>query len=173
MSEQIVDSVRIPHDRIGILVGPKGETKRRLERAFGVKIRVDSSTGDVTIRGEDGYAVWKATKAVKGIARGMNIDTVLELEEDDKDLEVINLGHLLPNDRAIVRYKARIIGTHGAVKKTIEQKTGTKIVVHGKTVTILGKPENIYNAKRAIEMILEGAQINTVYKYLADLPEPE
>ncbi len=41
--------VRIPQERIGVLIGPGGETKRLIEQETGVKILIDSETGEVTV----------------------------------------------------------------------------------------------------------------------------
>src|SRR6266571_2835862 len=40
---------RISAERIGVLIGPEGTTKERLQKATGTRISVDSTTGDVTI----------------------------------------------------------------------------------------------------------------------------
>ena len=39
----------ISAERIGVLIGPDGVTKNRLQRETGTRIAVDSSTGEVTI----------------------------------------------------------------------------------------------------------------------------
>jgi rRNA processing protein Krr1/Pno1 len=41
--------VRIPQERVGALIGKKGEEKRLLEERTGVVIDVDSESGEVTI----------------------------------------------------------------------------------------------------------------------------
>jgi len=40
---------RIPAERLGVLIGPDGETKRRLQELTGTRIAVDSASGEVTI----------------------------------------------------------------------------------------------------------------------------
>ena len=41
-----------------------------------------------------------------------------------------------------------------------------EISIYGKTVSLIGKIENIQMAREAIEMILEGSRQKTVYAYL-------
>ncbi|MBP5734302.1 MAG: RNA-processing protein, partial [Candidatus Methanomethylophilaceae archaeon] len=41
-------SIRIPQDRVGTLIGTKGETKKMLQNISGIKIDVDTE-GEVTI----------------------------------------------------------------------------------------------------------------------------
>ena len=45
-------SIRIPQDRVGALIGPKGETKRMIQRIAGIKIDIDAEEGEVLIHDE-------------------------------------------------------------------------------------------------------------------------
>ena len=160
------DIVRIPQNRIGILIGPKGATKKELEKTFGVSITVDEE-GCVVICGEDGLGLWIASKAVKGIARGFNLESVKELAKEDYDLIVINLENSIgKKSKNIERYKARIIGQGGKTKKYIESITSVNICLFGKTVSIIGRNQDIHNANEAIGIILDGAEIKTLYAFL-------
>ena len=40
-----MDYVKVPLSRIGALIGPKGETKKRIEKLSGCKIKIDSDEG--------------------------------------------------------------------------------------------------------------------------------
>ena len=42
--------IRIPSDRIGVLIGADGKTRRRIESAFGVKITIESESGSVEVK---------------------------------------------------------------------------------------------------------------------------
>ena len=44
---------RVPKDRIAVLIGKSGKTKKKMERALGGKLTIDSQTGDVSIYWED------------------------------------------------------------------------------------------------------------------------
>ena len=41
--------LKIPQDRIGVLIGPSGRAKRRIENFFKVTIEIDSDSGSVEI----------------------------------------------------------------------------------------------------------------------------
>ncbi len=41
--------LKIPMERIGVLIGHNGETKQDLEEKSGVKLNIDSKEGEVTI----------------------------------------------------------------------------------------------------------------------------
>ena len=43
--------VKIPKERIGVLIGKGGKVKQQIEERCGVKIEIDSETGDTMIIG--------------------------------------------------------------------------------------------------------------------------
>lgn len=45
-------SVRIPHDRVGAIIGNKGKTKKMLQKVSGIKLDV-STEGEVVIHDEE------------------------------------------------------------------------------------------------------------------------
>ena len=64
---------RIPSDRLGVLIGPEGATKKRLQESTGTRIAVDSATGDVTIdetAAADPVLALKARDVVQAMAPG-------------------------------------------------------------------------------------------------------
>ena len=64
--------VKIPKERVAVLIGIKGETKRQIEQATQVKMDIDSEEGDVVITGDDGLALFSAREVIKAIGRGFN-----------------------------------------------------------------------------------------------------
>ncbi|NPA86388.1 MAG: RNA-processing protein [Candidatus Diapherotrites archaeon] len=163
------EEVRIPRERVGVLIGKKGKTRKRLERIADVKINVDSKTGEVRIRGSketDPLTFMRMVKVVKAIGRGFDPDTALKLLQDDYYLEVINLKEHLGR-KAIQRQKARLIGTGGSARKRLEALTDTDIRIYGHTVSIIGDYESVSLAKRAIRRLaLEGSPHSVVFREL-------
>ncbi len=158
--------LRIPEERVAVLIGRGGKDKKEIERKLECKIEV-SSDGEVTIRGADPLNVMKAREIVLAIARGFSPENAMKLLDLRLMLEIINLQELLGrNPNRITRQKARIIGTHGSVKKQIEHMTNTLISVYGKTVAIIGPPSNVRVAREAIIMLAEGAKHTTVYSFI-------
>ena len=62
--------------------------------------------------------------------------------------------------------KSRLIGTDGKTRKTVELLSNTKIVIYGKTISIIGDYINVGVARKAIELLLIGKTHATVYKWL-------
>ncbi len=162
--------IRVPKDRIGAVIGKKGKTRKKIEKIGGVKVKVDSRTGEVTVESlpdtlpENFY---NALLVVKAIGRGFDGKTALTLFTDDTFLEIIDLKDVFRGNRnAIRRQKARLIGTEGSARKRLEELTGTKIRIYGDTVAIIGDYDGIKMAERAIFELLEGSPHTVVFRHL-------
>ncbi len=167
--EEYSYTIKIPKDRIAVLIGVKGKEKKELEEYSKAKISVDSTEGDVTISGTDPVKLYALREVVKAIARGFNPDTAMLLLKPDYMLEVISLREYgLDSKNRLKRVKARIIGTEGKARRTIEDMTGTFISVYGRTISLLGECTDVANAKKAVEMLVTGSMHSTVYKWLED-----
>jgi len=164
--------VRIPKERIGVVIGRKGETKRKIEEATKTKIEVDSKTGEVFItsteKTDDPLAVWKARDIVLAIGRGFSPERAFRLLNEGEVLEVVDLTEVVVGNEknALPRVRGRIIGRKGRTREIIEEMSGADISVYGKTVAIIGNPIQVQIAKTAIEKLAKGSPHGTVYKYL-------
>ena len=155
--------LRIPKARVGVLIGTSGKTKEQLEKEIDCKLEIDRE-GDAEISSDDPLALIKAKNIVTAIGRGFSPENALMLLDESYLLDVINLQDVLgKSEKALARYKSRIIGTEGKSKKKIEETTDTTIAVYGKTVSIIGQRTGMQNAKHAISMILQGATHNAVF----------
>ncbi|HUU77253.1 MAG TPA: KH domain-containing protein [candidate division Zixibacteria bacterium] len=165
--------ITIPRDRIGALIGPKGRVKKRLEESAEVDLEIDSESGDVIISAkpdiEDPFLAIKARDFVHAVGRGFNPTAAFSLLDEDIYLEIINMKVVVgDNPNKIQRFRGRIIGREGRTRKVIEETTGTKIVVYGNTVSIIGQFERLRVAREAIHLILDGSKHGTVYAFLEE-----
>lgn len=164
MSEQHL-RLRVPQDRVGVLIGHDGTTKEYIEEKTKSKIEVDSQEGDVFIEGEEPLKAFRAMEMVKAVGRGFPPEKAFKLLDDDfLILDIVNLSHLQP--KALRRIKGRIIGKNGKTREIIENLVSVWISVYGKTVGIIGYSHQIRIAHTAIEMIINGAPHSTVYRFL-------
>ena len=162
-----MDEIRIPKERIPILIGTKGEIKRKISRLTSTKITVNSKEGDVLIEGEDGLDVYNAKKILQAIGRGFNPEIALTLLEGDIIFEVINITNYSRNTRNdLQRLKARLIGRKGKAKQMIQDLSNISLSIYGKTVSLLGKTEDVDTARHAINNLLSGSRHGKVYAYL-------
>ena len=171
MMSEVRVNASIPKDRIGVLVGPKGTVKSRVEDSMGVDLTIDSETGLVDIRlrkdTQDPSNALRAKDIVVAIGRGFSPERALSLVNEDNTLDVLDLHDIFGKNKAeIRRVDGRIIGREGKTRRIIEEMTGTLVSVSGHTVSIIGSYESVSTAKDAIEKLLKGRQHGTVYKFL-------
>lgn len=163
--------VKIPMERIGALIGPKGKVKRRLEEACGVDLSIDSETGNVEIglrpETKDVSIVLQVQNLVRAIGRGFSPSRAYKLLYEDIYLDIIDLRNYVGRSKnALERVRGRIIGRKGRSRQLIEELTDTYISVYGHTVSLIGRLEDIEVAKEAIIMLVKGSFHKTVFGYL-------
>lgn len=158
--------IKIPRERIAVLIGSDGETKKQIEQQTKTTLVVDSKEGDVTVSGKDAVLLYTAQHVVKAIARGFNPDVALRLLKQDWVFELIDLSTYSTKHNHQQRLKGRVIGTGGRARAIIEELTDSSISVYGKTIGIIAPMDTIGMAKQAVEELLGGAQHAGVYKSL-------
>ena len=159
--------IKIPKDRIAVLIGTKGKIKKEIEKETHSKIRVDSKDGDITIMGEDSIGIFSAREIIKAIGRGFNPDVASLLLKQDYCFEALNIGDYAgKSKKKMLRLRGRVIGEGGKTRRTIETLTETNMSVYGKTVSIIGTHANAALARKAIEGLLAGANHAAVYRSL-------
>ena len=166
-----IEYLKIPKDRVGVTIGKNGKIKHQLEIITKTELKIDSETGNIAISSteetEDPLAIWKARYMIKAIGRGFNPEIALRLDNEELILEIINLqDYVGKSKKALVRQKGRIIGKGGRTRQIMHDMLDVEISIYGKTVSLIGKIENVQMAKEAINMILEGSRQKSVYAYL-------
>ncbi len=162
--------VKVPRDRVGVLIGPKGETKRGIEKALGVNLLVDSEAGEIQVddrKAEDPLAGMKAENVVRAIGRGFAPKHAYRLFSDDVYLSLIDIHDFVGKQKEhLRRVTARIVGTGGKTRRHIEELTGVHISIYGHTVGVIGELESMEVAREAIEMLLSGSEHAAAYRFL-------
>ncbi len=164
----MTEHIRVPLERIAVIVGPKGSTKELIEEKSTATLNIDSDSGDVEIRDpKDALKGMRAGEVVHAIARGFNPEKALKLfDNQDLMFETIDLSNIARTEKDLERIKGRIIGSNGKTRNLFENLTNTNISVYGKTVSLIGFPEQNRVARKGIDMLLEGAAHGPVYKFL-------
>ncbi len=165
--------VRIPKERVGVLVGPDGKVKQHIEDKLTVKLDVNSELGDVNIvldeKASDPSVLFRARDVVSAIGRGFAPEHAFRLiRDEDTVFDVVDLREIFGRSESdIKRIKGRIIGMEGKTRKIIEELSEADVVVYGHTIGIIGTFEQANTARTAIQMLIDGCQHHSVYKYLA------
>jgi ribosomal RNA assembly protein len=162
-------SVRVPADRVGTIIGTKGETKRMLIRMTGIKIDVDTE-GEVLIhddKAKDPLMALKLMDIIRAMGRGFSPERAMRLFQDDEYFELIDLKEFVSGrNNQLSRIRGRVIGQGGKTRVIIEDLTGISMSIYGNTIALIGSSAGLPIAKQAIEMLLNGSEHSTVYKYL-------
>lgn len=163
--------VRLPVERIGIVIGKGGEVLKKIMESTKTVITVNEVDGIVVIEPASPYTkpveLMKAQDVVRAIGYGFSPDKAFRLLDDDVMLIVIDLKeYIKTSPNHLARVRGRIIGEEGRVRKNLEEATDTYISVYEDYVAIIGEYENASVAREAILMIIEGRQHATVYKYV-------
>jgi ribosomal RNA assembly protein len=158
--------IKIPKERIAILIGTKGETTKAIYKKTKIHLNIDSGTGEVLIEGE-GEDFFKAVDIVKAIGRGFSPERAFNLSKKDCLLKIIEIPEFTgKNASAQEAKRGRVIGKHGQARKEIEKSTGAMISVYGKTVSIIADVKDIEKATDAVELLLQGSSHETVEHFL-------
>lgn len=159
-----MEFVKIPMERVKVLVGADGEVKKKIEEFGNVKLKIGKE-GDVEIIGEP-INEWRVKDIVMGIGRGFNPEKVFKLFNDEYYLKLIDLRELFTSTKEIKRVKGRVIGREGKARRIIEETTGVDICVYGNTIGIIGMLDEVNLAENGIMKLLNGASHSKVYKFL-------
>ena len=158
--------LKIPKERIAVLIGKDGDIKKRIEEATKVKVDVDSKEGEVTVSGSDALSLLTAREIIHAIARGFNPEIAMLLLKSDCGLEILSLYDYAKTSNDALRLKGRVIGKEGKARRVIETITDCHISVYGKTIALLGESEKLAVARRAVDSLLRGSPHSRVYKWL-------
>jgi ribosomal RNA assembly protein len=165
--EQII---KIPQDRIGVIIGKKGRVKEEIERKCNVIIEIDGENGDALVSSGSSPVTnteaFKAIEIISAISKGFSPGRAYRLLAKDL-LQLIDIrDYAGKSTNSIQRIKGRIIGKAGKSRKTIEELTGAYISVYGHTVGLIGSFQELKMATEAISMISKGSSHKSVYNML-------
>ena len=159
---------RIPKNRIAVLIGKHGSTRKMIEEACGASIHIESNSGDVSVIWPEGEIIdpiikMKLPDVIFAIGRGLAPKRAVQLLDDEVFLRMYDIREWVgrqPNQTR--RMRSRLIGTNGSIRSLIEELTGTEMAIYGSTVLVIGNQESLALATPAIEGILQGSEHGTV-----------
>ena len=162
------DHIKIPLDRVAVLVGPNGSVKKLIEEKSTARLDIDSKSGDVEIgEPQDPIKGLRTKEVVQAVARVFSPEKAIKLLDDEFLMfEMIDLSDIARSDKDLLRIKGRIIGKDGRTREVFESLTDVRISVYGKTISMIGYPEHNAVARAGIDMLLKGSAHGPVYKFL-------
>lgn len=165
--------VKIPDDRIGVIIGKNGKVKTEIQDKCGVAIDIDSENGNAIISSTSKPIIemepFKAVEIVSAIAKGFSPERAYRLLGEEEVLQLVDLrDYAGKSANSLSRIKGRIIGESGKSRKTIEDISGALISVYGHTVGLIGTFEEIKLATEAVTMLSKGRSHASVYNMLQE-----
>jgi len=157
--------LKIPKNRIGVVIGKNAKDKKELENLTQAKINVDSTTGDITLirNKSDPFTFYRLEKVIKAIGRGFSPAHAKLLLDNSYSLEIIDLKDFnITSEKAQNTKRGRIIGRQGSMKKYLEDNLDCVISVQGKTISVIGNINKMNSITFAIDSLLSGANIPSV-----------
>src|SRR5256712_5493668 len=162
-------TVRVPLERVGVIIGKGGCTRKSLEEELGVVLSVDSKSGSVVVKCEsiEKGDPMKAVRVVEAIGRGFSPQRAHRLLGEEVAFEVIDLRDFAGKSvNALGRIRGRIIGVNGKSRRVIEELTGCYLSVYGRSVAMIGEPTEMRLAMEGGEVVGPGRAPRTVYNKL-------
>ena len=157
---------RVPKDRIAVIIGKGGQTRKMIENSCGGKLSIDSQTGDVSIewyKEVDPIKKMKIPDVINAIGRGLAPKRAIQLIEDEMFLRIYDIREWVGRQpKQTKRMRGRLIGTNGRIRTLIEEFSNCEIAIYGSTVVVIGDSEGLELASPAIEGILRGSKHGTV-----------
>ncbi|MGC9209997.1 MAG: KH domain-containing protein [Acidilobus sp.] len=143
-----------------------------LRRRLGVKVSLDEKDSAAIIEAERQAAdVLRARDIVRALYIGFRPNEASQLFDEDYMLVVIDVAQAVEGkENHLRRVLGRIIGENGRARRTLEEITGTRIVVNDRgLVGIIGDYERATIARHGIELLVQGRMHSTVYRKLESM----
>jgi len=129
-----------------------------------VKVKIGFGKGNISVKGSE-LNEYLVEKVIRAVDFGFNAEDALLLMSDDFVLEFIEVReHTHRKNLRDVR--ARLIGTGGKARKTIENLTGSEIVIHGNTVGVIVDSEHLDAVMQGLQSLIQGAKHGNIFAYL-------
>jgi len=162
--------LKVPQDRVGVLIGTNGETLKRLSEIAGAQIEVDSEAGEVTIHDEestDTYNSFRLRHVIRALGRGVSPENAELLLDDDMYYEELDIRDFAgKSQKRLGQVRARLIGSQGRTRRLVEELTECRMSIKGNSVALIGDLEGLKVAVKAVTMLLEGSEHSSVYGFL-------
>jgi len=162
--------LKIPIERIGVLIGHNGETKKTIEEIAQMPIEIDSAEGEITFdehAAKDPLLAIQTEDVIRAIGRGFSPEHAMRLFKDNTEFFIFDIhDYVGKKPTHITRLKSRIIGRNGKTKHIIEKLTEAIISIYGHTISVIADFESADVAKKAIDMLLSGSKHSNVYRFI-------
>lgn len=157
------------------MIGKGGEVREEIEEKSGAVLDINSKTGSVDIDTsdiDDPLLEMSVEDVVKAIGRGFNPEKAISILNENVHFELMDIrDYVGKNANAVRRMRGRVIGKDGRSRELIEELSESYVSVYGNTIGIIGGPTELKIARKAVEMLLQGSEHASVYRFLENSRE--
>ena len=136
--------------------------KEHLEKKLNVTLQI---VGKKVVLEGSPLDEYEATIVLEAIQFGFSIAKALLLKDDQLIFRKLSIKQFTRR-KNLEEVRARIIGTEGKTKHTIEEISRCLIVINENTVGIIGSAEGIEEATTALMNLIRGSKQANVYRFL-------
>ena len=129
-----------------------------------VKVKISFRKESVIVKGNE-LNEYLVEHIIQAVDFGFHVDDALLLNDEDFVLEFIEVKEHTRR-KNLKEVRARLIGTGGKARKTIENLTGSVIVIQGNTVGVIVDSNHLDAVIQGIELLIQGAKHGNVFAYL-------
>lgn len=137
-------------------------THDELEKRLKVTITIEGRK--VTIKGNT-FEEYEALTILEAMNFGFSAQTALMLKDEDIVFRIIHIKDFT-NRKDLETVKARIIGTQGRTKRTIENLANCEVMIKGNEVGLICPAEEIDYVITGMTNLIRGSKQANVYKFL-------
>ena len=137
-------------------------TKEELKEKLNVEITLEGKK--VTVRG-DSLDEYEAGIVLDAMSLGFSAAKALDLKDESKIFRVLNIKSISRKSN-LKEVRARVIGSKGRTKKTMEDISGCDIIIRDNDVGIIADAEVIDEVVTAVSNLIRGTKQANTYRYL-------
>ncbi len=142
------------------------ELKRNLtllEKKLNIKLMIKGKK--VVVHSENPIDEYEASQVLDAINFGFSARKALLIKEQEMQFRIINIKNFTKK-KNLKQVRARVIGTKGKTKKTIEHITNCHLVIKNNEIGLIGSPESIEELITALANLIRGSKQSNTYRYL-------
>lgn len=138
------------------------KNREKLEKKLNVKIEIQGKK--VTIEGS-ALDEYEASIILDAINFGFSAKKALLIKEQNMIFRIIKMKDFTKK-KNLEQVRSRAIGKHGKTKKTIENITGSNIIIKDNEIGIISGPESINTLITGVTALIRGKKQSTTYSFL-------
>ncbi len=136
--------------------------KAELERKLKVKITIE---GKKAVIEGDSFDEYESLIVLEAMQFGFSAKKALLLQDEQMIFRKLPIKQYTRR-KNLTEVKARVIGTEGKTKHTIEEISKCHLIINENTVGIIGPADEIELATTALMSLIKGSKQANVYRFL-------